>query len=84
MELQLLVNEIIHQIEIAPGDSLLKTLRHLGYFGVKFGDEHGLSGADTVLLDGIPVSAGLLLAAQAEGHAIQTIGGNGWTADCGS
>ena len=73
MELLLRVNETVHEIEITPGDSLLKTLRRLGYFGVKFGDEHGLSGADTVLLDGKPVNAGLLLAAQAEGHAIQTI-----------
>jgi putative selenate reductase molybdopterin-binding subunit len=73
MELLLRVNETNNEIEISPGDSLLKTLRRLGYFGVKFGDEHGLSGVDTVLLDGKPVSAGLLLAAQAEGHAIHTI-----------
>ena len=73
MKFLLRVNETVHEIEIAPGDSLLKTLRRLGYFGVKFGDEHGLSGADTILLDGKPVNAGLLLAAQAEGHAIQTI-----------
>jgi hypothetical protein len=39
----------------------------------KFGDEQGLTGADTVLLDGKPVNAGSLLAAQAEGHAVATI-----------
>ena len=73
MEILLRVNATVHEIEITPGDSLLKTLRRLGYFGVKFGDEHGLSGADTILLDDKPVNAGLLLAAQAEGHTIQTI-----------
>ena len=73
MELQLRVNDTVHDIETAPGDSLLKILRRLGYFGVKFGDEHGLSGVDTILLDGKPINAGLLLAAQAEGHPIQTI-----------
>ena len=70
MELQIRVNETVYETEISPSDSLLKTLRRLGFFGVKFGDEHGLSGTDTVLLDGKPVNAGLLLAAQAEGHAI--------------
>ncbi|MFN8402562.1 MAG: (2Fe-2S)-binding protein [Anaerolineales bacterium] len=48
-------------------------MRRLGYYGVKFGDEGGLSGADTVLLDGKPVNAGSMLAAQAEGHLIVTI-----------
>jgi putative selenate reductase molybdopterin-binding subunit len=73
MRLHIRVNETVQEVEIDPGDSLLKILRRLGYFGVKFGDEHGMSGADTVLLDGKPVNSGLLLAAQAEGHAIQTI-----------
>jgi putative selenate reductase molybdopterin-binding subunit len=73
MNVHLRVNDKIHELEISPGDSLLNTLRRLGYFGVKFGDEHGLSGADTVLLDGKPVNSGLVLAAQVEGHAIQTI-----------
>ncbi len=73
MQLLLRVNQTLHEIEISPGDTLLKSLRRLGYFGVKFGDEHGQSGSDTVLLDGRPVNAGLLLAAQAEGHAIETI-----------
>jgi len=44
---------------------------------VKFGDEGGLSGADTVLLDGVPVNAGSMLAAQAGGRKIVTIEGLG-------
>ncbi|MFC1996374.1 molybdopterin-dependent oxidoreductase [Chloroflexota bacterium] len=73
MNIQLSVNGIDHHVEISPGDKLLKILRSLGYQGVKFGDEGGQSGADTVLLNGVPINAGLMLAAQAEGHKIATI-----------
>ncbi len=73
MNIRLEINHTWHDIEIAPGDSLLKVLRRLGYFSVKFGDEHGLSGCDTVLFDRAPANAGLLLAAQADGHTIETI-----------
>lgn len=73
MILELLINGIEHQIEAAPGDTLFKVLRSLGYYGVKFGAEGGETGADTVLLDGKPINADLYLAAQAEGHQIATI-----------
>lgn len=53
--------------------NLLTALRQLGFHSVKFGDEGGFSGADTILLDGKPVNAGLMLAAQAEGHKIATL-----------
>lgn len=73
MNLTLFINGSDHEIPCAPGETLLSALRRLAYFSVKFGDEQGLSGSDTVLLDGKPVNAGLLLAAQAEGHGIETI-----------
>ncbi len=73
MEISLLINGISHEINLAPGDTLFTTLRRSGFHGLKFGDEHGLSGADTILLDGRPVNAGSILAAQAEGHTIVTI-----------
>ncbi len=73
MNITLHINGIDHEIEAPPHTSLLSALRGLGFHGVKFGDEHGLSGSDTVLLDGKPVNAGSLLAAQAEGHKIATI-----------
>ncbi|MEW5829197.1 MAG: molybdopterin cofactor-binding domain-containing protein [Chloroflexota bacterium] len=73
MKTTLTINGISHELEIHPSETLLTTLRGLGFHSVKFGDEHGLSGADTVLLDGNPVNAGLLLAAQAEGHKIATL-----------
>ncbi|HIE57784.1 MAG TPA: (2Fe-2S)-binding protein, partial [Anaerolineales bacterium] len=57
MNIQLTINGIEHELEISPGDTLLQAVRRLGFHSVKFGDEHGLSGADTVLLDGKPVNA---------------------------
>jgi putative selenate reductase molybdopterin-binding subunit len=73
MEIQLLINGISHELEIASADTLFHTLRRLGFHGVKFGDENGLTGADTILLDGRPVNAGLILTAQTAGHKIVTI-----------
>ncbi|MEW6028232.1 MAG: molybdopterin cofactor-binding domain-containing protein [Chloroflexota bacterium] len=73
MNLTLHINGTDDEIEAPAHTTLLSALRGLGFHGVKFGDEHGLTGADTVLLDGRPVNAGSLLAAQAEGHKIATI-----------
>lgn len=73
MNITLKINGIEHAIEAPASTTLLAALRGLGFHGVKFGDEQGLTGADTVLLDGKPVNAGSLLAAQAEGHAVATI-----------
>ncbi|WKZ39387.1 MAG: molybdopterin-dependent oxidoreductase [Anaerolineales bacterium] len=73
MNITLKINGIEHIIDAPASTTLLAALRGLGFHGVKFGDEHGLSGADTVLLDSKPVNAGSMLAAQAEGHSIATI-----------
>ena len=43
--------------------------------GTHVGCEHGVCGACTVLLDGEPVRACLMLAAQADGHEVTTIEG---------
>ena len=83
MKLTLTINANKLEIDCAPSETLLTAVRRLGYFGVKFGDEQGLSGADTVLLDGKPVNAGLILAAQVEGHDIVTIEGLGEHPDQG-
>ena len=77
MNITLTINGITHETTISPNETLLTTLRGLGFHGVKFGDEHGLSGSDTVLLDGKPVNAGSMLTAQAEGHKVVTIEGLG-------
>ena len=83
MNIQLKINGIEHTIDAAPSENLLSAVRRLGYYGVKFGDEQGLSGSDTVLLDGKPINAGSMLAAQVEGHNIVTIEGLGEHPDQG-
>ena len=47
----------------------------LGLTGTHVGCEHGVCGACTVLFDGEPVRSCLMLAAQADGHAITTVEG---------
>lgn len=47
----------------------------LGLTGTHIGCEHGVCGACTVLLDGEPVRSCIMLAAQADGHAVTTIEG---------
>jgi len=51
-------------------------LRHdLGLTGTHVGCEHGVCGACTVLFDGQPVRSCLMLAVQANGHALSTVEG---------
>jgi putative selenate reductase molybdopterin-binding subunit len=83
MKLHLTINQVNHELEIAPGESLLKALRGLGYFGVKHGCETGDCGACAVLLDGRLVNTCNFLAAQAEGHRIETIEAIGQLPDQG-
>ena len=47
----------------------------LGLTGTHLGCEHGVCGACTVLLDGKAVRACLMLAVQADGHAVTTVEG---------
>lgn len=73
MRIELTVNGNSHPIDVAPGDSLLKCLRAEGFFSVKHGCETGECGACAVLIDGKPVNSCVHLAAQAEGHRIETV-----------
>jgi carbon-monoxide dehydrogenase small subunit len=47
----------------------------LGLCGTHVGCEHGVCGACTVLIDGVPVRSCIMLAAQADGAAVTTIEG---------
>ena len=47
----------------------------LALTGTHVGCEHGVCGACTVLLDGEPVRSCLMLAVQADGHAVTTVEG---------
>ncbi len=74
--LRLEVNGRAWPVEVEDRTSLLDCLRDaLGLCGTHAGCEHGVCGTCTILLDGAPVRACLMLAAQAEGHRITTIEG---------
>ncbi len=73
MSVTLLINGLEKSLDGSPSETLFTALRRLGFQGVKFGDEQGLTGADTILLDGKPVNSNSMLALQAEGHKIATI-----------
>lgn len=78
MQITLTINQQEKTFEIHPSDTLLKVLRREGYFSVKFGGcSEGECGSCTVLLDGIPVNSCCMLAAQADGHVVETVEGLG-------
>lgn len=83
MKINLTINGRSRQYECETSDTLFRLLRQNNFYGIKFGDEQGLSGSDTVLLDGKPINSNLILAAQAEGHKIVTIEGLGENPDQG-
>ena len=70
------VNGDDYRVDAPDHWTLLEVLRYrLGLTGSKQGCDKGDCGACTVLLDGRPVISCLLLAREAEGHAITTIEG---------
>jgi putative selenate reductase molybdopterin-binding subunit len=73
MDITLEINHQIYPVSAAPGETLLKLLRTMGFYGAKHGCETGECGACTILIDGKPVNSCLILAAQAQGHKIETI-----------
>ncbi len=61
---------------VTPSDTLLDVMRNgFGLTGCKPGCENGDCGACTVLMDGWPMKACLVLAVEAQGHEITTIEG---------
>ena len=76
MKLTLSVNGQAREVEASPTARLLDVLRGpLGLTGSKEGCGEGECGACTVLLDGDPVNACLVLAGQCEGREILTVEG---------
>jgi putative selenate reductase molybdopterin-binding subunit len=74
MIIHLSVNNTPYAWEITPSETLLGVLRRNGLFSVKSGGcQHGECGACTVLLDGKPVNSCKILAAQVDGHSVQTV-----------
>lgn len=78
MKLTLSINGALREVEAPPAARLLDVLRGpLGLTGSKEGCGEGECGACTVLLDGDPVNACLVLAGQCEGRDILTVEGLG-------
>ncbi len=81
MHIDVTINGEEQTWDVLPHERLLRVLRREGYFSVKFGDEHGRSGADAILMDGKLVNSHNILAAQAHNHAIMTLEGLGSSRD---
>jgi carbon-monoxide dehydrogenase small subunit len=74
--ISLTVNGRRYQRSVETRLTLVDLLRHdLGLTGSHVGCEHGVCGACTVLLDGLSVRGCLMLAVQANGHAVTTVEG---------
>jgi len=70
------VNGRSYEREVEPRLLLSDFLRHeLGLTGTHVGCEHGVCGACTILFDGEPARSCILLAVQADGHALTTVEG---------
>jgi carbon-monoxide dehydrogenase small subunit len=75
-EITLTVNGETERLEVESHRTLLQVLREdLDLTGTKDGCNRGECGACTVLFDGEPVNACLVLAVEADGHAVVTIEG---------
>ena len=72
----LTVNDKEYELEVAPDERLLDTLREqLRLTGVKEGCSVGECGACTVLLDGKAVHSCMILTAQVDGSEVMTVEG---------
>lgn len=75
-EIALTVNGRPCAASVEPRLSLSDFLRDgLGLSGTHVGCEHGVCGACSILLGGVPIRACLMLAVQADGHEITTVEG---------
>jgi len=78
VRVRLVLNGSPVDVWAAPHETLLAVLRDtLGATEVKYGCGEGVCGTCTVLLDGAPINACLLLAVQAAGRAVTTVKGLG-------
>ncbi|ALM86726.1 (2Fe-2S)-binding protein [Bordetella sp. N] len=70
------VNGEVFPVRVEPRRTLVDALREdCGLTGTHIGCEHGVCGACTVLVDGLPVRACLMFATQADGRCVETVEG---------
>ncbi|MFQ6023728.1 MAG: (2Fe-2S)-binding protein [Acidiferrobacterales bacterium] len=69
------INGLRCEARVAANQTLLETLRELGYFEVKSGCEKGDCGACAVLLDGVAIDSCLTLTWTVEGRSLTTVDG---------
>lgn len=68
------INGVDRELQVEPRTLLADVLRQdVGLTGTHIGCEHGVCGACTVLLDGMPVRSCLLFAIQADGRRVETV-----------
>jgi carbon-monoxide dehydrogenase small subunit len=70
------VNGERHEVAVEPRRTLADVLRHdLGFTGTHVGCEHGICGACTVLVDGLPTRSCLMFGVQADDCEVETVEG---------
>jgi aerobic carbon-monoxide dehydrogenase small subunit len=75
-DVRLIVNGTPRTVEVPARRLLSDCIRHdLRLTGTHVGCEHGVCGACTILLDGVPVRSCLMLAVTADGAEITTVEG---------
>jgi aerobic carbon-monoxide dehydrogenase small subunit len=76
IEITLTVNGEARHATVPARMLVSDVLRHeLGLYGTRVGCEHGVCGACTVLIDGVPARSCLLLAGQVDGATVTTVEG---------
>jgi aerobic-type carbon monoxide dehydrogenase small subunit (CoxS/CutS family) len=74
IEIAVSVNGVRYERRVEPRLLLSDFIRHeLSLYGTHVGCEHGVCGACTVLIDGRPARSCLTLAAQVDGHELETV-----------
>ena len=74
MNIKFTLNNRNKNVVAEAGENLQALLQRIGIHSVRNSDDgEGFAGSDTILFDGVARLAGLMIAAQAEGHSIETV-----------